>query len=262
MSKVVNNIELLDCTLRDGGYLNNWEFKDSTIIETINNLVRSNIEIIECGYITQTRGKTADSTCFLSLSIINNLLKLNNFGNVSSQFVVMVNLGEFKPEDLPLFNPDTDLVKGIRLAFHKHKLAAAIKAAETIKQKGYEPYVQPMVIDSYSEQEILDLIKKCNNLSPRALYIVDSKGLLEEADFCKIVHMFNDNLDNGIRLGIHLHNDNNTAFDKAVLFVNSIIHRHIIIDVSIGGAGRGGGNVKLNEMASYLNRCSDKDYLL
>ncbi len=261
MSKDNNHIELLDCTLRDGGYLNNWEFKDNNIVEIINKLVRSKIEIIECGYLSQTRGKASDSTCFLSLNTINNLLKLNNLDKTFSQFVVMVNLGEFKPDDLPLFNPDTDLVKGIRLAFHKQNIDDAIKTAKVIKQQGYELYIQPMVVDSYSEQKILDLIKESDKLSPRALYIVDSKGVLDEKDFCKIVELFNDNLSNEVKLGVHLHDDNKTAFDNAVLFVKSVKDRSIIIDVSIDGAGRGGGNIKLQEMVDYLNSNNNKGYL-
>ncbi len=261
MSKHINRIELLDCTLRDGGYLNNWEFTDNNIVEIINKLVKSKIEIIECGYLSRTRGKPADSTCFLSLERINNLLKINNLDKASSQFVVMVNLGEFELNDLPLFNPDTDLVKGIRLAFHKYNITDAIKAANVIKQQGYDLYIQPMIIDSYSEQDILDLIKESDKLSPGALYIVDSKGILRKTDFYKIVQLFNNNLNSCVKLGIHLHNDNNTAIDNAAGFVKFIKNRSIIIDVSIDGAGRRGGNIKLQEMASYLNSNNNKNYL-
>ena len=48
----MNKIQILDCTLRDGGYINNWEFGDKNIIKVIKSLVNSNIEIVECGFLS------------------------------------------------------------------------------------------------------------------------------------------------------------------------------------------------------------------
>jgi len=46
-------IKLLDCTLRDGGYNNNWEFGSNQISKIYNGLIESKVDIIECGFITQ-----------------------------------------------------------------------------------------------------------------------------------------------------------------------------------------------------------------
>ena len=47
----MKNIKILDCTLRDGGYVNDWRFGAKGISRIIENLEESNIEIIECGFI-------------------------------------------------------------------------------------------------------------------------------------------------------------------------------------------------------------------
>ena len=52
----MNNIKILDCTLRDGGYVNNWEFGGRTIKKIISKLVQANIDIIECGFLTDKGG--------------------------------------------------------------------------------------------------------------------------------------------------------------------------------------------------------------
>ena len=53
----MNKIHILDCTLRDGGYINNWEFGDKNIQKVIKSLIDSNIEIIECGFLDKNIDK-------------------------------------------------------------------------------------------------------------------------------------------------------------------------------------------------------------
>ena len=49
------NVLILDCTLRDGGYINNWEFGSKTIDKVISNLVESQVDIIECGFLSNAK---------------------------------------------------------------------------------------------------------------------------------------------------------------------------------------------------------------
>ena len=47
-----NNIEILDCTFRDGGYYNNWNFNNNIIQDYIDDLNKLNIKFIEIGFRT------------------------------------------------------------------------------------------------------------------------------------------------------------------------------------------------------------------
>ena len=47
----MGNIKLLDCTLRDGGYINDWNFGKAAIVDIKEELEKSNTEIIELGFI-------------------------------------------------------------------------------------------------------------------------------------------------------------------------------------------------------------------
>ena len=55
-----NDIKILDCTLRDGGYVNNWNFSNKDTKRTIRKLLKSNIEIVECGFLDSQKGKESD----------------------------------------------------------------------------------------------------------------------------------------------------------------------------------------------------------
>ena len=70
-----NNIKILDCTLRDGGYVNNWEFGENTICSIINKLIDANIDIVECGFLSETKKSSCNSSIFNSLRPINKILE-------------------------------------------------------------------------------------------------------------------------------------------------------------------------------------------
>jgi len=90
-------IKILDCTLRDGGYINNWNFTDNQIVKIITALKESNINIIECGYLNDKKGKESNSTLFDTVNTANVLFDKMN---IDAQKVVMINLGDFEVSNL------------------------------------------------------------------------------------------------------------------------------------------------------------------
>ena len=69
------NIKVLDCTLRDGGYINDWNFTNNQIENIINSLKNSQVDICECGYLNDKKGKESDSTLFDTIKTTDILLK-------------------------------------------------------------------------------------------------------------------------------------------------------------------------------------------
>ena len=107
-------INILDCTLRDGGYINNWGFSKSQLYRINNSLEKSKIDIVELGYLDDKEGREENSTLFDSVGSVDKVL--NNMPNTSTK-VVMIDLFSFNLDGLPLkVNTKID---GIRLAFHK-----------------------------------------------------------------------------------------------------------------------------------------------
>lgn len=249
------NIKLLDCTLRDGGYVNDWAFKDTQSIKIINSLTQANIDIIECGYLTDTKGKVKNSTLFNSLASIDSLLKDLN---TSAQKVAMINLYDYDIEKLA--HKESTLLDGIRLAFHKQDQQNALLAAEKIIKRGYRLFLQPMITTSYKDIEFLSLIENANMLDISSFYIVDSFGSMSLEQFTRYMILADNNLKKKISLGYHSHNNMQLAFSNAVNMCNANLKRDLIIDSSIYGIGRGAGNLNSELIADYLNKRFDANY--
>ena len=164
-----NRIRILDCTLRDGGYVNNWGFSQPQIFKIIESLEASNVDIIELGYLDDSRGRERNSTLFKSMSSISGIL---NGVNKGASKVVMIDLFAFDVDQLPK-KSDTE-IDGIRLVFHKRNIGDALLVAQKIIDLGYQLFFQPMVTKTYAEDEFLSVIESANQLDIYAFYIVDS----------------------------------------------------------------------------------------
>ena len=112
----MSKIQLLDCTLRDGGYCNDWTFGQDNIHSIINGLLEANIDLIECGYLSQKQEYNIDRTQYSSFEQLSRFIPADKEGK---SFVVMINYGEFNIDDIPVY--DGSSVDGIRVCFHKKK---------------------------------------------------------------------------------------------------------------------------------------------
>ena len=247
---------ILDCTLRDGGYINDWEFSKKIANEIMSSLSTADIEIIECGYLTQKKHKQ-NSTLFKSIEEFQNYFNLENDKH---EYVLMINQGDYNVNDLP--DANTNQLSGIRLAFHKKNLSIALNEARIIQEKGYKLYFQPMVVKSYTEEDFINLLKSTNTLSPYAFYIVDSFGSLDKHDFLRYLYMSEHILDDDITIGFHGHNNMQYVYANAVNFIENTLNRNIIIDSSISGMGRGAGNLNTEVITNYLNKYYAKNYTI
>ena len=70
----MRKINLLDCTLRDGGYINNWNFGYEAICAILQKLCLSSIEYVECGYLSEKKGGDENHTQYKSFDAIRKVL--------------------------------------------------------------------------------------------------------------------------------------------------------------------------------------------
>ena len=94
----MSNIKVLDCTLRDGGYVNNWNFSYKNICKIINNLIKAKLDYIECGFLKPVEYND-DKSLFNKISDLNKLIPQSNN---HTQFTLMINFGEYDANDIPL----------------------------------------------------------------------------------------------------------------------------------------------------------------
>lgn len=251
----MNKIHVLDCTLRDGGYCNKWRFGFDNAKKIIIGLVEANVEIIECGFITNTVSFNPEIMKFTALDEIAEIIPKNREKKL---FVAMMNYGEYDIDTLPIY--DGTSIDGIRVAFHKKNLEKALELCKQIKAKGYLVFIQAMVSLSYTDEEFLSLIHSVNEFEPYAFYIVDSFGMIKEKDLIRLFYMVEHNLKKNIWIGFHSHNNMQLAYSNAQKLINIQTNRNLIIDSSIMGMGRGAGNLNTELFLDYLNENAGKDY--
>ena len=243
-----NKIHILDCSLRDGGYVNDWEFDSNLAKGVIDGLYESGIRVIEIG-IMGIGGEAGKSTKFSSFKDAEPLLENRK---KDCKYAIMINQTGFENFDIP--NRRDKTVDIIRLAYFKREIHDAMIFAKSLKDKGYEVFLQAMATFMYSDDEIDDMLKKINDLKPQAFYIVDSFSNLFPEDITSMANSVLSRLNRDIDFGFHAHNNIQMAFANAIAFMNVEDDRKKYIDGSIYGMGRGAGNVPVELLMDYLNR--------
>ena len=244
------SIQVLDCTLRDGGYINDWRFGRKTIISILEKLENANIDIIECGFLTRMV-KEPECSLFRSVKEIEQVLPKQNR---RCMYVAMIAIGEKELHPLELTPCDGNSITGIRLTFHKHEIEQAFDWARIIMEKGYEVFMQPVGTVFYSDRELLELVDKINQLNPFAFYIVDTLGSMYRNDVSHRFYLIDKNMNPQIRLGFHGHNNLQLAFSNAQVLGKIQTKRTLILDSSVYGMGRGAGNLPTELITQYINK--------
>lgn len=238
---------VLDCTLRDGGYINDWAFGQDEITKIVSNIDNAGIDIIEGGFLTNSKVINKDKSLFRNVCEANE--KFRNIEN--SCIALMINCGEYDIREINEYSHGN--VNIIRLAFHKEQIEKAKEDFMLLKHKGYKVFFQPMVTMRYTDMELIELLMWCNQNSVDAVYIVDSFGTMRKKDVLRIFFLFENNLDEKIKIGFHSHNNLQLSFSNAQELVALNNGREIIIDTSVLGMGRGAGNLCTELMIQYLN---------
>ncbi len=245
---------ILDCTLRDGGYINDWKFGERTIKKVILNLSKSRIDIIECGFLEE-KDFDKNKTIFNSVERIREYIDPKNenvmyVGMIAQPYISIDKISEC----------DGKSIDGIRVTFHENEIEEALIYGKLLKEKGYKVFIQPVGTTSYSDSNLLKLTQKVNNLKPYAFYLVDTLGIMYKNDLLRMFHLLDNNLDESIVIGFHSHNNLQLSFSNAQELLMLHTKRKMIIDSSVFGMGRGAGNLCTELITHYINKNIEHKY--
>lgn len=248
-------IRLLDCTLRDGGYINNWMFGKDAVYDIKEKLVDSNIDIVELGFL-KNEPENSDRTVFNSTKKLIPLIGKKKSGVL---YAAMIDVQGRIPIDMiePCTSETVDI---IRVIVWKRLLEDDFAYCKKIVEKGYKLCVQPARVDQYSDDEFVSMVKKFETLNPLAIYVVDSWGTMNIAKMLHYFKLLDDNLKDGVSCGYHGHNNMQQAFGIAESLISYNAKHDLIIDSSIYGIGRAAGNLNTEIIAEYLNIKDSKNY--
>lgn len=249
------SIRILDCTLRDGAYITNSDFGESSIRGIISQAQKAHIDIIECGWLKDTAYKKGTSFYHVPSDAEIYITKKDK----DILYCAMIDWDRYDTAQLPMY--DGKSVDAIRVVFPHGKHREGIRVGEKIREKGYKVLFQAANTLAYSEMELEELAESMNEFSPVALSIVDTFGAMYFEDLERIISVLDTNLLKSIALGFHAHNNQQLAFALSIRFVESLRDkRDIIVDSTLCGIGRGAGNTTTELITNYMNRSQHGNY--
>lgn len=243
----MDRINILDCTLRDGGYVNDFNFGHAVLKDIVQKLSRASIDIIECGFL-KSGAFDVNRSLFGSVEAVK---KMIGNKNPNLLYVGMIQYGGITNEEIAIC--DGTSIDGIRLTFHEHEIDPAFVLGRQLMDKGYKVFMQPVGTMTYTDEALLKLITRINELKPFAFYLVDTLGTMYKNDLLRMFYLVDHNLNRNISVGFHSHNNLQLSFANAQELMQLNTPRRLIIDASIYGMGRGAGNLNTELVTQYIN---------
>ncbi|WP_028486013.1 aldolase catalytic domain-containing protein [Thiomicrorhabdus chilensis] len=249
-------VKILDCTLRDGGYYTSWDFDSQLVQDYLQAMAALNVGYVEVGFRSLQnsgfKGAFAYSTdAFLqSLTIPSEL---------NHKIGVMVN--GYELSDPPtqrhvlerLFLPKSESpVSLVRIACHIHELESCLPATHWLHEQGYRVGVNIMQVSDCSPEKISGLAKQVADYPVDVLYFADSMGSLQAEQTQKIVDALRENWAG--ELGIHTHDNMCMALGNTLSAVESGV---TWVDCTVTGMGRGPGNLQTEYAVLALEKHLD-----
>jgi len=251
------NVQILDCTFRDGGYHNNWDFPDSLFMDYLNVLRRTNVKYLEVGFrVPQSRGfrgahaYTTDS--YISSFEIPSEKSLGVMINASD-----VNAFESPESFIDLFfaRADKSPIDFVRIASHQAEIRDSREIAQLLIEKGYSVAVNLMQISEVELRDLTSIAKELSSLPLMCFYVADSLGSVKPGEIEQIFSALLESTN--LPLGLHAHDNLGLALQNSMVAVAKGAR---FVDGTMRGMGRGPGNTKTEELALALHS-SDSDFV-
>lgn len=252
----MGKMRLLDCTLRDGGYLNDWKFGKDNISYIFRRLVSSNVDVIEVGFLDDRRDFDPDRTINPDTESFDRIFAGLDRGN--AMVVGMIDFGTCKIENIKPCSES--FLDGIRVIFKKEKMHPAMAFCKQLKELGYQVFSQLVSVTSYTDDELREVVGLVNNCHPFAMSMVDTYGLCDAPTLAHIMDVIDECLAPDICLGYHAHNNFQLGYANAVSVLNRSLERDVLVDGTLYGMGKSAGNAPLELLAMYMNMNYGKNY--
>lgn len=243
------DIKVVDCTIRDGGLINNFYFKD----EFVKNLYYANIEAgvdyMEFGYKASKElfdTKKCGKWKFCDEASIREIVGDND---TELKISVMADVGrtDYKKD---IIKKEDSVIDLIRVATYINTIPAAVEMVNYCAEMGYETSVNVMAVSTSSESDINIALELLGQSKADVIYLVDSYGSLypEQAQkladqYLAIAEKYNK------KIGIHAHNNQQLAFANTIEVARMGVS---YLDATMSSLGRGAGNCPMELLMGFL----------
>ncbi len=239
-------LKVLDCSIRDGGLINKWQFSDDLVKASYQALCAAGVDYIELGYKASKKMFNVEEFGKWRFCADEDVKKVLGDLKDTSKLACMVDIGRVEDEDiLPVQDSIFDM---IRVACYVKDVSKGIALAQKIQDKGYETTLNLMAVSTNLEREIDEALQEVNRSSIPNVYVVDSYGNMYSEDITFLVKKYQQHCP-GKTIGIHTHNNRQLAFANTI---QAVIDNANLLDASIFGIGRGPGNCPIELLLTFL----------
>ena len=256
MPPALNGVTLRDCTLRDGGHVNDFAFGVELIRAVVAGLSQARADIIELGFL-KDGPHAPGQTLFTRVAEAE---RYTTETHSRQGFSLMI-----RPDwyDIAQLEPCTGRIATVRFAFHPEDLPLTLRQAEVARAAGYQVVLNPVNVMGYAPSDLESLLRALNTFHPQGVCIVDTFGSMLPDDLARIVAAFDAIIHPSIGIGLHLHENLSISLALAHDFLRSMDGRRpTSVDCSILGMGRIPGNLCTELLMEYLNRTRGRAYQL
>jgi 4-hydroxy 2-oxovalerate aldolase len=254
---------ILDCTLRDGGYTNNWQFTKEQVVDTYVACKNSNIEFCEVGFRRTKIDPQFGVWYSSSEELINDTL--SEVVDESCKLAIMAQMGTFTIDDFVPKSQSLISMVRVLIAYHcKDKddsildtdiLEETCVMVEALKKLGYIVTVNTGRIDKMTDIQVITTCKTLSKCEPDYLYIADTYGHVGIGHGRYILSLIKNNF-NG-KIGYHAHDN---LLNASVKTIDALYNYCDLVDVTIHGMGRGSGNAKAECVVAHFVMAGKKTY--
>jgi len=239
-------IKVIDCTVRDGGLMNKWQFEDDFVRKVYNSLTEAGIDYMEIGYLSSESAFDRNEYGPWRFCAEDDLQRIIGDGEKKIKLSAMADIGRIDFDDIP-FRSESSLDM-IRVACYVHQIDTAIALAHHCMDKGYEVTINLMAVSTVGLRDLEEGLEDLAQSRVPIIYLVDSFGAFYSEDIEMLAAKYMERLPDKI-IGIHAHNNQQLAFANTIA---SIIAGINYLDGTLYGIGRGAGNCPLELLISFL----------
>jgi 4-hydroxy 2-oxovalerate aldolase len=243
------DIKILDCTIRDGGLMNNCNFDDDFVRAVYQACLDSGVDYMEIGYKGSKKLYSPTEYGTWKFCAEEDLRRIVGDNATGLKLSVMADVErcDYHTDILPKAESVVDLV---RVATYIHQIPGALDMIKAIHDKGYETSVNLMAISVVNDSELDEALEILCKSEVEVIYLVDSYGSLYSEEVQTLTRKYRKFAESGgKKIGVHAHNNQQLAYANTV---ESLILGASYLDCTIGGLGRGAGNCPTELLLGFL----------
>ncbi len=245
---VREDIKVFDCTIRDGGLVNNFHFTDDFVKAHYETCVAAGIDYMEIGKNNSPTIMSEEEFGPWNFCKEEDIRRIVGNNDTNMKIAVMSDIGRTVNEEL--LPKEDSVVDMIRIATYIHQIPAAIELVEEAHAKGYETTINIMAISKSFDDELDEVLEAVSKSSVDVIYIADSFGSFYPEQINKLTEKYLKVAQaNGKQIGIHAHNNMQLAYANTI---EALTYGTSYLDVTISGLGRGAGNCPMELLIGFL----------